>query len=268
MSELTAKHLVSNGVKKVLVANRTYERAAGARRASSTARRSSTTTCSTAWREADIVISSTAATHYVVTKERGRRGAQGPQGQPALPHRHRACRATSTRPSTTWPTSTSTTSTTSTASSRRTSRSACARPSAPRSSSPRRWLAFERWLESLEVVPTVAAIRAKAEAIRSAELAAGDQAPRRPLREGTRDRRGAHRAPSSTRCCTARRAPQGTSPPRRTATPTSSAARYLYGLDSNPEGKSPHGLGLIARSSAGREKASAKKNEMGDSVGI
>jgi glutamyl-tRNA reductase len=29
---------------------------------------------------------------------------------------------------------------------------------------------FERWLESMEVVPTVAAIRAKAEAIRSEEL--------------------------------------------------------------------------------------------------
>ncbi|MGB4441083.1 MAG: glutamyl-tRNA reductase [Coriobacteriia bacterium] len=67
MSELTAKHLVSNGVTRVLVANRTFERA----------QEMAARFCGTAipydqlyegTREADIVISSTAATEYVITK--------------------------------------------------------------------------------------------------------------------------------------------------------------------------------------------------------
>ena len=49
------------------------------------------------------------------------------------------------------------------------------------------------------------------------------------------------------------------------------SARYLYGLDSNPDGKVPHaGMGLI-RSILGRgaeKTAPAKKNEMGDSIGV
>jgi len=47
------------------------------------------------------------------------------------------------------------------------------------------------------------------------------------------------------------------------------SARFLYGLDTNPEGKTPHGMGLI-RSILGRgeKNSSAKKNEMGDSVGV
>jgi glutamyl-tRNA reductase len=69
MSELTAKHLVSNGVKHVLVANRTYERAVElAERFEGEPIR---------WddlfermREADIVISSTGAQHYVVTRDK------------------------------------------------------------------------------------------------------------------------------------------------------------------------------------------------------
>ncbi len=67
MSELTAKHLVCNGVARVLVANRTFERA----------EEMAGRFCGTAipyeqlyegLREADIVISSTAATEYVITK--------------------------------------------------------------------------------------------------------------------------------------------------------------------------------------------------------
>ena len=44
-------------------------------------------------------------------------------------------------------------------------------------------------------------------------------------------------------------------------------ARFLYGLDSNPEGKNPH-RGIL-KSILGRgEKAAAKQNkEMGDTVG-
>lgn len=67
MSELTAKHLVSNGVARVLVANRTFERAEEmAGRFSGTA--IPYDQLYEGIREADIVISSTAATEYVITK--------------------------------------------------------------------------------------------------------------------------------------------------------------------------------------------------------
>ena len=68
MSELTAKNLVGSGVKKVLVANRTYERAEDLA--------SKINGSAIQWeelrdrlKEADIVITSTAATHYVLTPE-------------------------------------------------------------------------------------------------------------------------------------------------------------------------------------------------------
>ena len=67
MSELTAKHLVGNGVARVLVANRTFERAE-----EMAARFQGTAVpfdrLYDHLREADIVISSTAATEHVVTK--------------------------------------------------------------------------------------------------------------------------------------------------------------------------------------------------------
>ncbi|MRS12762.1 MAG: glutamyl-tRNA reductase [Actinobacteria bacterium] len=67
MSELTAKHLVSNGVARVLVVNRTFERAREmAERFNGTAVPYERLYESI--READIVISSTAATEYVITK--------------------------------------------------------------------------------------------------------------------------------------------------------------------------------------------------------
>ncbi len=73
MSELTAKHLVSNGVARVLVVNRTFERAQEmAARFSGTA--VPLRDLYEAVRESDIVISSTAATEYVVTKRDARAG--------------------------------------------------------------------------------------------------------------------------------------------------------------------------------------------------
>ncbi len=67
MSELTAKHLVSNGVARVLVVNRTFERAQEmADRFSGIAVPYDRLYESI--RESDIVISSTAATEYVITK--------------------------------------------------------------------------------------------------------------------------------------------------------------------------------------------------------
>lgn len=67
MSELTAKHLVSNGAARVLVVNRTFERAEEmAVRFNGTA--VPFDRLYDAVRESDIVISSTAATEYVITK--------------------------------------------------------------------------------------------------------------------------------------------------------------------------------------------------------
>jgi glutamyl-tRNA reductase len=168
MSELTAKHLVCNGVEDVLVANRTYARAVelagrfsgGAIEYAALFER---------MHDADIVISSTAAQDYVVSKSdvaevmRGRRGrplffidiAVPRDIDPAvndlsdvyvydiddlngvvesnLEERMRE---------------------------------------AERAEAiiEEEIAEFLRWQESLEVVPTVAAIRAKAEAIRQAEL--------------------------------------------------------------------------------------------------
>jgi glutamyl-tRNA reductase len=67
MSELTAKHLVSQGIAKVLVVNRTFERAQEmAEKFTGVA--VPYEQLYTGMREADIVISSTAATEYVITK--------------------------------------------------------------------------------------------------------------------------------------------------------------------------------------------------------
>ncbi|MFA5844119.1 MAG: glutamyl-tRNA reductase [Coriobacteriia bacterium] len=80
MSELTAKHLLSNGVRKVLVANRTYERAVElAERFSGEPIRYED--LFERMREADIVISSTAATHYVIDRDRvaGAMRGRGPR---------------------------------------------------------------------------------------------------------------------------------------------------------------------------------------------
>ncbi|MHB1324545.1 MAG: glutamyl-tRNA reductase [Coriobacteriia bacterium] len=68
MSELTAKHLVCNGIARVLVVNRTFERAEemAQRFGGIAVPYEQIYEC---MREADIVISSTAATEYVITKK-------------------------------------------------------------------------------------------------------------------------------------------------------------------------------------------------------
>ena len=127
---------------------------------------------------------------------------------------------------------------------------------------------FERWLESMEVVPTVAAIRAKAETIRAEEL---EKALKRlgglsekelktvdapHLLDREQDAPRSHRSPQAGRG-------------EKDGYEHVESARYLYGLDSNPEGKSPHAMGLI-KSILGRgeKSAAATKKEMGDSIGV
>jgi len=81
MSELTAKHLVANGVHTVLVANRTYERAVElAERFDGEAIRYDD--LFERMRSADIVISSTSATHHVITKEKVFEAVHGRSGRP------------------------------------------------------------------------------------------------------------------------------------------------------------------------------------------
>jgi glutamyl-tRNA reductase len=168
MSELTAKHLLANGVRSVLVANRTYDRAVElARRFEGEAIRYDD--LFTRMREADIVISSTAATHHIIDREQVASAMKGRGGRPlflidiAMPRdidpavndlpnvflydiddlagvvesnleeRMREARRAEVIIE-------------------------------------EELAEFERWLESMEVVPTIAAIRAHAESIRQAEL--------------------------------------------------------------------------------------------------
>lgn len=269
MSELTAKHLVSNGVSKVLVANRTYERA-----------------CELAGRfcgepiayerlfdhigEADIVISSTAATEYVVTKSHLAEAMRGRRGKPLF----------------------------------------LIDIAVPRDIDPavndlddvflydidslngvvesnledrmreaeraeviiaEEMAEFERWLESMEVVPTVAAIRAKAEQVRQAEL---EKAMKR-LGGLSEKELAVIEAMTSSMVNKMLHGPTNRLKDvagERYGVAYIEAARYLYGLDSNPDGRNPHGgliktlLGKIERSA---EKAAAKsqQTEMGDNLG-
>ena len=81
MSELTAKHLVSQGVHSVLVANRTYERAVElAERFEGEAIRYDD--LFTRMSDADIVISSTSAAHFVVRKADVAGAMRGRGGRP------------------------------------------------------------------------------------------------------------------------------------------------------------------------------------------
>ncbi|MGB4593290.1 MAG: glutamyl-tRNA reductase [Coriobacteriia bacterium] len=168
MSELTSKHLVCNGVHSVLVANRTYERAVELAEKFN-GEPIPYESLYERMRDADIVISSTAATEYVVTKSEVAGVMRGRGGRPLflidiavprdidpavndlsnvfvydiddlngvveanLEERMREARRAEVIID-------------------------------------EEIAEFARWRESLEVVPTVAAIRAKAEVIRQSEM--------------------------------------------------------------------------------------------------
>ena len=169
MSEATARNLVSRGAEIAVVANRTLAhgedlaRRLGARRSPSTrSRPSSSVPTSSSRRRAPPGTSS--------TRDASPRRCRA-QGPAACCSSTSPCRATSTRRSTTSTAASSTTSTTS-------------RPSSPRRSPGRRSEAaraerlvaeeadrFREWQASLDVVPTIASLRALAEEIRDSELA-------------------------------------------------------------------------------------------------
>ncbi|HEY3316871.1 MAG TPA: glutamyl-tRNA reductase [Coriobacteriia bacterium] len=168
MSELTAKHLVSNGVRSVLVANRTYERAAElAERFEGEAIRYDD--LFTRMHDADIVISSTAATHYVISREQVAPVMKGRHGRPlflidiAVP---RDIDPAVNEISNVFVYDIDDLN--GVVSSNLEERMREARKAELIIED--ELAAFEAWLESMEVVPIVAALRAKAEQVRQAEL--------------------------------------------------------------------------------------------------
>lgn len=267
MSELTAKHLVCNGVRKVLVANRTYERALElAQKFDGEA--IPYDQLFVRMREADIVVSSTAATEYVITRDAIAPAAQKRRDplfliDIAVP---------------------------------RDIDPACSTVDdvflydiddlngvvsanlEERMVEARRAeviieeeiLEFERWIESMEVVPTVAAMRAKAEKIRAEEL---EKAMKRlgglSEKELKTVEMMSQAIVNKMMHGPTERLKRASADNERYGVAYVEAARYLYGLDANPEGKNPH-TGLL-RSILGRADKSAAKaannSEMGDSLG-
>lgn len=168
MSELTAKHLVANGVHSVLVANRTHERAVAlAEKFGGEAIRYDD--LFTRMHSADIVISSTAATHHVITKGKVAQAMKGRGGRPlflidiAVP---RDIEPTVNDLSNVFLYDIDDLS--GVVESNLEERMREARKA--EGIIDEELAAFESWLESMEVVPTVAALRARAERIREAEL--------------------------------------------------------------------------------------------------
>jgi glutamyl-tRNA reductase len=168
MSELTAKHLVSQGVHSVLVANRTYERAVElAERFEGEAIRYDD--LFERMRDADIVISSTAATHYVVRRTDVAEVMKRRSGRPlflidiAVP-RDIEPSVNDVRGVFLYDID----DLSGVVSSNLEERMREAKLAEVIIEDELR--TFERWLESMEVVPTIAAIRAKAETMRAEEL--------------------------------------------------------------------------------------------------
>ena len=269
MSELTAKHLVSNGVAAVLVANRTYERAAELAKMFS-GEAIAYEDLGKRLGDADILISSTAATTYVVDKAMVATAMKSRRGKPlflidiALPRdidpavndlgdvflyniddlsgvveanlevRLREAEKAETIIA-------------------------------------EEMVAFEAWLESMEVVPTVAAIRAKAEQVRQAEL---EKAIKRLGGLSEKELKTI----DAMSCAIVNKMLHGPTnrlkevSGERYGVAYIEAARYLYGLDLNPGGKSPHtGLfkSILGRAKGAADAATDKDaDEIGDTVGL
>jgi glutamyl-tRNA reductase len=256
MSELTARHLCSNGVCNVLVANRTFARAEElADKFDGEA--IPYEDLYTRLAEADILISSTAATEYVVNRENVARAMKARRGDPLF----------------------------------------LIDIAVPRDIDPDvnelgdvflydiddlngvvesnleermreaekaeqiigdEMAAFEAWLESMEVVPTVAAIRAKAEAVRQQELEKAIK------RLGGLSEKELKTIDSLT-CAIVNKMLHGpTNRLKNVATEADGyeyveAARFLYGLDANPEGENPHVAGLLKSLLGKKESAPGSK---------
>ncbi len=125
---------------------------------------------------------------------------------------------------------------------------------------------FAKWLDSMEVVPTVAAIRAKAEAMRAEEL---DKAMKRL---GGLSEKELQTVDALTQAIVNKMLHGPTARLKQVSGERYGigyieAARYLYGLDSNPEGKNPH-LGILKNLLGRSEKTTqASQSEIGDGLG-
>jgi glutamyl-tRNA reductase len=117
----------------------------------------------------------------------------------------------------------------------------------------------------MEVVPTVAAIRAKAEKVRAEEL------EKAMKRLGGLSEKELKTVDALTSAIVNKMLHGPTARLKQVAAEKDGytyveAARFLYGLDTNPEGRNPH-LGIL-KSILGRgEKPAGQKKEMGDTVG-
>lgn len=125
---------------------------------------------------------------------------------------------------------------------------------------------FARWLDSMEVVPTVAAIRAKAETIRSEEM---EKALKRLGGLSEKELKTVEMLTQSIvnkmlHGPTARLKQVST---ERYGVGYVEAARYLYGLDTNPDGKNPHLGKLKSILGRGEKHSSASQQEIGDGLG-
>ncbi|MDR3687174.1 MAG: glutamyl-tRNA reductase [Coriobacteriia bacterium] len=255
MSELTAKHLVSQGVKEVLVANRTFARAQElADKFEGTA--IPYEDLFTRMADADIVISSTAATGYVITKSEVAAARKGRRRGPlflidiALPRDIDP--AVNDLADVYLYNIDDLNGVVSANLEERMHEAELAEVIIAEEMA-----SFESWLESMEVVPTVAAIRSKAEAIRQAELEKAIK------RLGGLSEKELATVDALTASIVNKMLHGPTQRLKQVASEKDGysyveTARMLYGLDSNPEGTSPHRpMGLI-RSLLGRgEKASA-----------
>jgi len=241
MSELTARHLVCNGVAKVFVTNRTYERAC------ELAERCSGEPVSydrlfERMGDADIVISSTAATEYVVTAEEVAQVMRGRRGRPlffidiAVP-RDIDPEVNNVDDVFLYDIDSLNGVVQSNLSDRMQEAKRVEAIIAEEIT------AFETWLDSMEVVPTVAAMRAKAERIRQIEM---EKALKRlgGLSEKEIQTVEALTASIVNKMLHGPTNRLKTAAGDRYGVAYVEAARYLYGLDSNPDGKNPH-LGLL-----------------------
>ena len=267
MSELTAKHLCSNGVCNVLVTNRTFERAEElAARFEGTAIPYEELFVRMA--EADIVISSTAATEYVITKEQVAGALKGRRGRPlffidiAVP-RDIDPAVNSLADVFLYDIDSLNGVVESNLDERMREAERAEHIIADEMGE------FERWLESMEVVPTVAAMRAKADAIRAAEL------EKALKRLGGLSEKELQTIDMLTTSIVNKMLHGPTSRLKNVAGERYGiayveAARYLWGLDTNPEGKSPHGgllKTLLGKAKAPAEDAQRDDMEMGDTLG-
>jgi len=267
MSELTAKHLCSNGVCNVLVTNRTFERAEElAARFEGVAIPYEDLYARV--HEADIVISSTAATQYVITRDNVAGALKGRRGRPlflidiAVPRDIDP--AVNNLPDVFLYDIDSLNGVVESNLEERMREAERAEVIIAEEMGE-----FERWLESMEVVPTVAAMRAKADAIRAAEL------EKAMKRLGGLSEKELQTVEMLTQSIVNKMLHGPTSRLKNVAgerygVAYVEAVRYLYGLDTNPEGKNPHtGLlkTLLGRANKPADDTQHDDMEMGDTLG-